>query len=450
MKKTFIYLLFFCFWSCADIFAQVGLDFVLKAEEFKRSKNYDAALAEYDKAIKADPQNPEYTFRKGQVYYIKKDAENAIQYFEKTISLRQDYLNAHLGLARLYTLKSNNENAVKAFESAFKYEEDKAKKVEYKMNIVKILYRLNRFKEAEIHIADALKIEPNNLSLLYYSALLNNTLGKYEEAKNDMLKATSILRSDDPKEFAKYYYELGYAYYHLEKFNEARMALDKANYGPFKQLVFKMTPPYFYGMALAYFKIYDIEDSKRYLETALKMKPDFSQAHDLLLKIVAMKADKTAMIESMKRAVEYEKEPQKKATGYANLCELQFNAGKYQDAVNSANACLAIQPQNTQIAFLKAMALYKSKKIDEAINILNILTKQTSLDQEARAQYNFALGIIYSRSGKDAKIAENAFKKADFAGYKYAAMAEIESLSGQKADDQPKLDTEIKIEGDNN
>ncbi len=449
MSKIFISLFFIFSFARVACYAQQGLEFVISAEQLKRTKNYDAALLEYDKAIKADPKNAEFVFMKAQVYFIKKDAENAIQCFEKTLAMQNDNLGAYLNLAKLYTIKANNENALKAFENAYRLEKDNAKKLEYKVNIIKILNKLNRFSDAEPHIKDALALAPNDLPILYFEARFANTKGKYEQAKQTMLKATAILKSDDPKEFAKFYYELGYAYYHLDKYNDARIAFDKANFGPFKALIFKMTPPYFFNLAFSYYKVYEIEESKKYLEIALKIKPDFTQAHDLLLKIVGVSADKTAVIESMKRAAEYEKDPQKKAIHLTTLCENQFYAGKYQDAVASANACLAIQPQNSQIAFIKVMSLYKLKKPDEGITILQNMTKLTNLEQELRTQYNFALGLLYSKTGKDLKMAETAFKKADYAGFKYAAILEIENIHGSKADDQPIIDTNVSTDPDN-
>ena len=448
MKKiitilSFLFLVLFGF----NAYSQEGLEFIIKAEEFKKSRNYDAALAEYDKAIKADPKNPEFIFRKAQLYFIKKDADNAIQFFEKTVAMQKDNLTAYLSLARLYSMKGGSESAIKAFENAYTLETEAPKKVEYKINIIKILNKQGKFLDSEAHIKAALALDPNNLTALYYDSRFANTKGKYEQAKQSMIKATGLLKSDDPKEFAKFYYELGYAYYHLEKYNDAKLAFDKANYGPFKPLIFRMTPPYFYSLAISYFKVYEIEESQKYLENALKIKTDFTQAHDLLLKIVAMKADKSAVIESMKRAAEYEKDPQKKANNLANLCENQFAAGKYQDALASANACLAIQPQNNAIAFIKAISLYRLKKTEEAITVLQNLVKQPALEQEARAQYNFALGLIYSKTGKDAKIAENTFKKADFAGFKYAATVEIETMSG-KVSDQPEMDSNVSTEPD--
>lgn len=449
MSKISITLFAIFLFARVACYAQQGLDFILNAEDFKRAKNYDAALLEYDKAIKAEPKNADYLFKKAQVYFIKKDAENAIQYFEKTIAMKDDNLGAYLNLAKLYTIKASNENAIKAFENAYKLEPNSAKKVEYKINIIKILNKLNRFSDAEPHIKDALVLAPNELPLLYFGARLANIKGKYEQAKQDMLKATSILKSDDPKEFAKFYYELGYAYYHLDKYNDARIAFDKANFGPFKSLIFKMTPPYFFNLAFSYYKVHEIDESKKYLEIALKIKPDFTQAHDLLLKIVGASADKTAVIESMKRAAEYEKDPQKKAINLATLCENQFYGGKYQDAIVSADAYLAIQPQNSQIAFIKVMSLYKSKKADEGITILQNMTKLNNLEQELRAQYNFALGLLYSKTGKDLKMAETAFKKADYAGFKYAAILEIENIHGSKADDQLMMDTNVSTDPDN-
>jgi tetratricopeptide (TPR) repeat protein len=440
------------FWFCFILFLATsfaaqsqdgGLEFLLKAEDYKRNNRPKEAIDEYNKAIQADPANPEYVFRKGKTYILLKDMDNAIQCFEKTIQLRKDYLGAYTRLARLYAAKNKTNEAIEAFDNAFKYDSNPKEKVEYKINIIKLLMRADRFKESANHIADGLALDPNNLQLLFFNAHLNNKLGKHDLAVKDMLKATPLITSQDPRDFARFYYELGLGYYKLGKYAEAQQAFTKANFGPYKVKIFEMTHIYFQHLATAYYKVYELEESKKMAEQAIKIKPDFSPAHEMLVNISKMTLDQSAVIKQQKLAAEAKKEPVEKALALSKVAQSEIGAGLYNEAIASADACLAIQPTNYQVAFIKAVALSKLNKLNESMNIINdILNKFQGVDPETKAQVYFLQGLVFNKM-KNPKAANEAFKKADQSSFKYAVIYEL-----RKNNDDSVAEKEIESGGE--
>jgi tetratricopeptide (TPR) repeat protein len=409
-----------------------GLDFFLKAEELKKSNNPKGAIDEYNKAIAADPANPEFVFRKGNTYILLKDQDNAIQCFQKTVELRKDHLGALTRLAKLYALKNKVNEAIAAYDNAFKFEADPKDKAEYKINIIKLLYKEKRFKEAGPHIADALSVDPNNLNALYYNAKLSNETGKHEEAVKSMTKATASLTSNEPKDAVRYYFELGKGLYHLGKYSEANAAFVKANFGPYKPRIFEMTPVYYQSLATAYAKVYELDQAKEMAEQALKIKPDYSAVHEILVKITAQQNNKSAIVKQLKTAAESEKDVVKKGNLLAQITQAEFESGLYAEAIASATACLGIQPSNYNIGFLKALALARTNKVNDGIAALNELLKFQGMDQETKAMLNFALGLLYNQAS-NTKMANSAFKKAEFGNFKHVAVVELRKNNDEEA-----------------
>jgi len=432
MKFLTLFTLVCCITSGVLAQGSNGLDFFLKAEELKKNNNPKGAIDEYNKAIAADPANPEYVFRKGNTYILLKDQDNAIQCFQKTVSLRQDHIGALTRLAKLYAIKNKTNEAIAAYDNAFKFETVPKDKVEYKINIVKLLYKENRFKEAGPHIADALSADPNNLNALYYNGKLGNETKKYDEAVASMTKATGLLTSAEPKDAVRYYFELGKAQYYLGKYSEANAAFVKANFGSFKAKIFEMTPVYYHGLASAYTKVYELEEGKAMADQALKIKPDYSAVHEILVKISTLNTDKSAIAKQLKNSADSEKDAVKKGNIYAQIAQAEFESGLYADAVASATACLTAQASNYNIGFLKALSLSRSNKVNDGIALMNELIKFPGIDQETKAMFHFALGLMYNKAN-NTKLANSAFKKAEFGNYKHASLIELRKNNDEEA-----------------
>ncbi|MCS7005453.1 MAG: tetratricopeptide repeat protein [Cytophagales bacterium] len=404
-----------------------ALDYYIQAEKLRQENNFRAAIDMYDMAIKADPTNYKYFFQKGKCYILLKDQENAIRCFEKTIELQKDYTQAYFRLGWLYRQKEKYNEAIKYFDLAYQYEADPKERLQYKDNILEILFKLERYQEAGKHIKDAKAVAPNDIRILYFEAKYYNAIGNYEAARAAMDKAIPQLTTESPEEAARYYYELGYALHKLKQYEKANEIFKKANYGQYRSLIAEMTPQYNYNLALAYLKVYEYKKAKELLEYTLSMDPTFTQAHEMMSRIAQANTDRTAVLEHKKTAIATEKDPVRKSARYRELCELQLESGFYDDAIFSADECLKIQPKNYNASFIKALALARKKNYEEAKNILNELIAFPGLDLDTKAQYNFALGLI-SKTMNDKNLATNAFKAATYGIYRYAAIKELDML----------------------
>ena len=413
------------------LFAQGGtgeaLDAFVKGENFRKQKQWKTALEQFDIAVAKDPSIYKYHYNKALCHLVLREADAAIVSLEKTVSLKKDFVDAHERLARLYKITGKYDQSIASYQNAFKFDTDPKRQTDYKLNIVLILDRTKRLEEAGAHIADLKKLAPDDLNVLYYEAKYSNATGKYEQAKNAMLKATNTLATDNPKEIARYYYELGFAYHNLKLYDEKEKAFDKANVGPFMARITKLRPQYYHAIALSYFKIYDLEKSKELVEKALEMRKDFPQAHDLLVKIAASATDKSAVIEHQLSSIQTEPNAVKRSQKFADLAELQLESRKYEDAIKSTDECLASQPKNYAVVFIKAIAQHKMGSTQDGIKTLEDLLQFPGIDAETKAQYNFALGMFYQKLNK-MEQAIAAFTPAKYGSYKYAAYEELEKF----------------------
>ena len=170
-----------------------------------------------------------------------------------------------------------------------------------------------------------------------------------------------------------------------------------------------------------------IEKSKELVEKALEMRKDFPQAHDLLVKIAASATDKSAVIEHQSSSIQTEPNAVKRSQKFADLAELQLESRKYEDAIKSADECLASQPKNYAVVFIKAISQHKMGSTQDAIKTLEDLLQFPGIDAETKAQYNFALGMFYQKLDQ-AEAAAGAFTRAKYGSYKYAAYEELEKF----------------------
>jgi tetratricopeptide (TPR) repeat protein len=405
--------------------ASPGLPNVQKAEALIKVRNYQGALLEYENAIKADPNNHQFWLFKGNVYTIIKDTKNAIKCFERVVEIKKDFVKAHLALNTLYQQEKKLDKAIAALDNAYQFEKETKNKIQLKSEIIKLYYKDNKFEKAGSHIKDLKGLASQNPNVLFFDAKYSNLVGEYDNAIQSSMEALAMVTTDDPTKLAKYYFELGYAYHKKGDFVKADEALSKANYGGFKSKIFKLSPAYYYSLALAYYKVYEIEKSEEHLATALKIKKDYANAHDLMIKISSTKIDMSPKIESLKTSIGSEKDVEKKVNKLEDLAQHQVEAGKYAEAIATVKQAVELVPNNPPLLFLKSVAERKMGKLKEAATTLEDLINRPGISQEVKAQLNFTLGLIYDKMGNQDKLAEAALKKAAFGGFKYAAMDKL-------------------------
>lgn len=82
----------------------------------QQNNDLDAAIAEYQKSLAANPAAPVVCTNLGFVYLDKGQPDMAYDYFLRAVQLQNDFANAHYGLALIYKERRQADKAIEHFE----------------------------------------------------------------------------------------------------------------------------------------------------------------------------------------------------------------------------------------------------------------------------------------------------------------------------------------------
>ena len=123
------------------------------------------ALRSFEEALALEPLNPVLATETGKACAVLEDNEKAIEYFQRAIFFKKDYLDAYLHLALIYEKQEKNNLAIKELEKVAQPES---------LANLEILYQLGRFNYNQDNIDEAIKyfrkvldIFPNHSNSLY-------------------------------------------------------------------------------------------------------------------------------------------------------------------------------------------------------------------------------------------------------------------------------------------
>ncbi|MEM7037157.1 MAG: tetratricopeptide repeat protein [Bacteroidota bacterium] len=423
----------FCSLLYVDVFAQgPGKASYIQAENLRKSKRYNEAIAKYDEAIKLEPGNYRYYFSRGKCYYAMKDYDLALSSFEESVEYKKENVFAYTLIAKIYRKKGDKPNAIYYYDLAFQNEKDPKRKVGYKMEAVKLLLQDGKTEEAQRHLQEVKQVAPDNLNILYFDAKISNQNGDYENARSNMQSAVGQLNNAPPAQAAKYWYELGYAENKLGDYQSASKSWEKAYFGRYKTLInrerSKNSPAYFYRKAVSYYSAGEYDESKVQIDKALELQNNFSAAYMLMGRMSKKQGNFSMAIQNYQNAANFEQDPNKKAKLLTMLASLQLDAGEYSGAISSANEVLNNQSTNSRVKYVKALAQYRLGQYDSSISTLESLL-QGSNDNRSKAKYNFIIGMAAKNT--DVEKAKNAFRAASIGPYKPAAKNELDKLMGK-------------------
>lgn len=158
---------------------QIGTNYIQENE-------IDKALAEYNKAVEADPTDYLAYYNRGVVYlkykFKLKEAEEDI---DKALELNPDYAKSHVIKGDIYRVKGELDKAMKEYDVA-------------------------------------VKLEPDNWCFYHAKSVLYNQLKDYSSSLREMNKAIEIEPS------SQNYFRRGWTYYKMKKYDLAMEDCDKA------------------------------------------------------------------------------------------------------------------------------------------------------------------------------------------------------------------------------
>lgn len=115
-QKILFFALPYFFWM-ATVFAGEAGDFVAKGNTFAGEKKYQEALAEYERALDAEPKNVEALLLTGLAHANLSQFDKAISQTQKAAELDPSYSSFyHLGM--IYAIAGDSTKSLEAFDRA--------------------------------------------------------------------------------------------------------------------------------------------------------------------------------------------------------------------------------------------------------------------------------------------------------------------------------------------
>ncbi|WP_448519185.1 tetratricopeptide repeat protein [Rhodoflexus sp.] len=439
--KQFIFMVFFLTGTLVSIcFAQrgAGLQNFGDAERLRTNKRYDAALQQYNKAVQLEPDVPDYWYGMGECWWAMKNPVKALEALKKANEVKKDFVKSYDLSGRILNAMKQFEKAGDQYALAFEYYQDPAKKIAAAIAGSIAYNRVKQYDKSLMLLSKAKQLQPDHQEINYFEAKTFNQQKQYQKTIDVLTAFMPVVAKMSQKDAAKFYYELGLAYHRLEDYPNAMEALKKADFGNFKPRVYELSAEYFFKAADAYAKVYEYQKANELLSQAIKIRPNYKEANDLLREINEPRTEVVKRIRAEMDSINKEKNPEKKSKMHCNLCRNQFKAGEYAAAAAAAEECLRTNPRNIPFIFYKSIAQYKSGNQSMAIFEMDKISKAPNLPADTKAMMFFALGLMY-KEDKQPQVAVGFFRRLNGSAFAEAAKIELKALrrgNDASADDE--------------
>ncbi|MDJ0798509.1 MAG: tetratricopeptide repeat protein, partial [Calothrix sp. MO_167.B12] len=184
------------------------------------TKEYEATIASYDKAIAIKPDKDEAWYNRGIALDNLGKYEDAIASYDKAIAIKPDYDSAWYNRGIALGNLGKYEDAIASYDKAVAIKPDKD---EAWNNRGVALGNLGKYEEAIASYDKAIAIKPDDDSAWYNRGNALGNLGKYEEEIASYDKAVAIKPDDDSA-----WNNRGIALRKLGKYEDAIASYDKA------------------------------------------------------------------------------------------------------------------------------------------------------------------------------------------------------------------------------
>lgn len=406
-----------------------------QAEIFRKENKFPQAIKKYNEAISREPDNYKYYFQKGRSEFALKRYAYARASFQKTIELRANFASGYAWQAKTAKALNMTEDAIANYELAAEYESNKPVQLQYYLLLINLLVEEEEIEKAKMTLLDAEKLTSSNENILYFKGKIAEKEERWEDAQKlyETALTSKGLKGASDGAKAKFYYGLGLARKELGDEKGAQEAWEKAQFGPFQQLIAQQNeengPAYAYRAALSYYFNEEYEEAKEYANRVIELKKDYSGAYILLAKIEDKLGHTDEAINYYSQAINLEKDPVKKANAQMDLASLHLKdnrPGSALTTIQQAKATEARLMKSLKFLAIQARAEYNSGNFDDAVRSLEMLL-QANLDSKKKAKYSFLLGMAAKKAGEIDKARE-AFKNALYGPYKPAAEIELKEL----------------------
>ncbi len=275
---------------------------------YRQSGQIDLAIEHYQAALKLQPNSPSVNNNLGILYYREGQLDEAVKYYQAAITLKPDYADAHFNLSTILTAQQKFTEAQEQLELALQIQPQHP---QAHGHLGQLLLQQNRPLEAAAHFEERLRLDPGHAETHHQLAvaltqqnLLEQAIAHYEQTltlhpdhtealhnlgalylaqRNPEMALRCYLRLLTVQPDLDTYYNLGVIFSYQDRHDEAITYLQEA---------LKLDPNFYnahVNLGAVYLKKEDLQQATFQYEAALKLRPNDPE----LLYILAAIAQKS-------------------------------------------------------------------------------------------------------------------------------------------------------------
>ncbi|ESA34470.1 tpr repeat protein, partial [Leptolyngbya sp. Heron Island J] len=331
-------------------------------------KQYEKAIAQYEKAIELDPSYAVAYNNLGNTCYSLKQYEKAIAQYEKAIELDPSYAMAHNGIGNFYLTIGNYRAACASYTKCIELQSDFADAL---IGNARALLCLGQIDKALEHSMKVLQLSPDNLE----ATLLQMTLSTQKE---NWIEAGQIMCSVS------------------ERTPELLELLQKADSQPNQRLQADQLKQFAtsFGLDMETFQTQS-DEFKDVLNNQLENASQIFMMQGLQLQALGycQQGNYQSAISSYSQAIKMDVNNSRLRSG---LGDVYVECMQYENAISNYKKAIELDP-DASYAYNRLGWLYLlDNHLDEAEKTLE---KAIELDDEIDNSYMFNLGTVYAKRG---------------------------------------------------
>lgn len=165
----------------------------LMATAYENQQQWDVAIKEYQKALKADPTIPNASFAIGYIYWREQNMDAAREWLGKEAA-RGCHALSNFYLGEIAQRNQNLTSAERFYRESLRCDSSLAD-AHARLGI--LLARLKRYRESIAQLKEAVRLQPANSASHYHLAVVYRELGRKAEADAEYAKVRQLQAAAD-------------------------------------------------------------------------------------------------------------------------------------------------------------------------------------------------------------------------------------------------------------
>jgi len=166
---------------------------ILKAEVLEKTGNLEKALEACDKAIKINSELIGAWLHKGNILRRLKKFDEALEAYNKTIDLDTKFIEGYISKGETFSEMKKYNEALAVYEEALKLSPNSINSVFSLIGKGMALNSLERYEEASDSLLKASNIMPDNYLIWLQLSKVFTNFGQYENAVYSLKKSASLI-----------------------------------------------------------------------------------------------------------------------------------------------------------------------------------------------------------------------------------------------------------------